>query len=168
MQSVLAVPIVSAQSVLVEFHVPGRLVSAVQLSRWPVGDGVVLQRADFNSGVPLEADSSVGDALTSADASDGVVLQPTTSTNVADASVGKNDGVSASAGGTSVYVIAGAGVVSAGRDHGPSGESSELSVLTNSSRRLHAIEKGAPKLATSTPPLVDDMFLSKREPEYKW
>jgi len=47
---------------------------AVQLSRWPVGDGVVLQRAGSNHGAPLESDSNVGDALISTDASDGGVL----------------------------------------------------------------------------------------------
>ena len=62
-------------SVLVEFHAPGRSVSAVQLSQWPVGDEVVLQRIDSNHGASLESDSNVGDALISTDASGGGVLQ---------------------------------------------------------------------------------------------
>ena len=91
-----------------------------------------------------------------------------TSASVAGASVGEDDGVSVSAGRTNVDVSVGADVVSAARDHGPSGDSSEPSALANSSRRLHAIKEGASKPATSTSPLVDDMFLSQMELEYSW
>ena len=41
----------------------------------PVGDEVVLQRADSNHGAPLESDSNVCDALISTDASGGGVLK---------------------------------------------------------------------------------------------
>ena len=47
---------------------------AVQLSRSPVGDGVVMLTGS-NYGAPLESGSNVGDALISTDASGGGVLQ---------------------------------------------------------------------------------------------